>query len=327
MDINYTYKNNQTIQNNIVRIETAKRIIEFLPQLPHVEASIRRQSLLKSSLYSARIEGNTLRIEDVQNKRENISQNKEKQEIFNILHALQWIYTMQAPKNLTINLILKLHKMVIQNVSIEAGRLRAEPSAIFNQAGIAIYMTPPPAELKQLIKQLIKLSKSREHSVIKGALVHFSFEKIHPFIDGNGRVGRLLSTLLLKNSGYDFRGLAILEEYLNQNRDEYYTALSITSKDITGFIEFFTDAVAASAEKVISLLQDKKEENPEDTLLPRRQEILAIIREHEYVSFDFIKRRFVRVPESSLHFDLKILMQKGFIKKIGTTRGALYSMK
>ena len=68
----------------------------------------------------------------------------------------------------------------------------------------------------------------------------------------------------------------------------------------------------------------QNQEKPEDTLLPRRQEILAIIRDHKLISFDFLKRRFYKVPASSLHYDLKMLQKKGFIKKLGVTRGVLY---
>lgn len=327
MEIDYRYQTNQQIQNNLIRIEAAKRVIEFLPQLPHIEESLRHKSLLKSSLFSARIEGNTLGIHEVEDQQLD-SEDREKQEIFNLLHALQWIYGADAPKQVTVTSILKLHEIIMKGLASDAGYLRTEPSAIFNQAGVAVYMPPPPSMVKKLVEELVALSETfTDHGVIKAALVHFAFEKIHPFLDGNGRVGRLLSTLVLKNAGFDFCGLATFEEYLHEQRDAYYSALSITGKDITEFVEFFTDAVATSAEKVIALLQDKKEEKLEDRLLPRRQEILIIIREHKLVSFDFIRRRFARVSESTLHYDLKMLLKQGFIKKLGSTRGVLYSPK
>lgn len=61
-----------------------------------------------------------------------------------------------------------------------------------------------------------------------------------------------------------------------------------------------------------------------DELLLRRQEVLAIIKDHRLVSFDFIRRRFSQMSASSLHNDLRVLKRKGFIKKVGSTRGALY---
>jgi len=241
VDINYTYHKTSNIETNLVKIEVAKRIIDLLPTLPHIEEFLRRRSLLKSSLFSAKIEGNKL----------------------------------QLPK---------------------------------------------------LIRELIAIIKKREHAAIKAAIAHFVFEKIHPFLDGNGRVGRLISTFILKNSGYGFRELVVLEEYLSNHREEYYDLLAVPKKDITDFVEFFTEAVARSAEKAVDELQETKED-AKDSLLPRRQEILAIIKDHKMVSFNFIKRRFQKVPDSSLHYDIKTLINKAFIKKLGTTRGALYSPK
>lgn len=65
----------------------------------------------------------------------------------------------------------------------------------------------------------------------------------------------------------------------------------------------------------------------EGCLLPRRKEILRIIKDHQMVSFDFIKRRFISVPESTLHYDLRQLIKQGFIKKLGSTRGTNYTPK
>jgi DeoR/GlpR family transcriptional regulator of sugar metabolism len=65
----------------------------------------------------------------------------------------------------------------------------------------------------------------------------------------------------------------------------------------------------------------------EDCLLPRRQEILSIVRDHGMVTFDFIRRRFMRVTESTLHYDLKRLIAEGFLKKLGATRGVQYTVK
>jgi len=324
VDINYKYRKNSRIEKNLIKIEVTKRVIDLLPQLPHVEESLRRKSLLKSSLFSAKIEGNKLRIEEIQSIERTSAKNREKKEIFNILQALKWIHSRQAPKKINANLLLKLHSFVLQKLSTDAGRLRSEPSAIFNEAGVAIYMTPPPSELPELIDNLIVITKTREHAAIKAAIAHFAFEKIHPFLDGNGRVGRLLGSYILKNAGYGFRGLVVLEEYLSDHREEYYDLLTIQNKDITDFVEFFTEAIALSAEKAVGELQTSKEDSS-DTLLPRRQEIISIIKDHKMVSFNFIKRRFQKVPDSSLHYDLKILINKGLIKKLGSTRGVLYS--
>jgi len=329
MLLDYRYKKNKKIENCLKRLEIAKKVIELLPQLPHIERTLQRKSFLKSSLFSARIEGSKLHYEDVRFVSERSKTNNlEKIEVFNILDALHWLYSSQSPKTLSIGLILKLHKMVMKNISPSAGIFRKEVSAIFNQAGIAVYLPPPPNKISELIKTLINRTKSsRETKYIKMALFHFGFEKIHPFLDGNGRVGRLLSTFILKQGQSDFRGLVSLEEYLERNKQVYYDLLAISKTDITRFVEFFLEALAEQAEKTINNLKDIKEERLEDTLLPRRREIWEIVRDHEMVSFNFIKRRFIKVPNSSLHYDLRELIKKGLIKKLGSTRGVRYALR
>ena len=307
----------------------AKGIIEFLPKLPQVEKNLRRKSLLKSSLFSARIEGNKLNYEGIRFGEERLKTSSlEKIEVFNIFKAFSWIYSSRSPKRLTKNLILRLHKVVMKNLSSSpAGVFRKEPGAIFNQAGIAVYLAPSLLEIPFLMKELVKQTKcSKEPFPVKAAIFHFSFEKIHPFLDGNGRVGRLLAVFILKQGGFDFRGLLSLEEYLEKNRESYYELLAIGKKDITVFVEFFLEAVAQQGEKTIAGLKDIDQEGEEDSLLPRRREILEIIKDHQVVSFDFLRRRFSKVAQSTLHYDLRKLREEGFVRKLGSTRGVRYSV-
>ena len=144
-------------------------------------------------------------------------------------------------------------------------------------------------------------------------------------MDGNGRVGRLLSTFILKQSGFDFRGLVSFEEYLEANRSSYYDLLADNKKDLTQFVRFFLTSLDVQAEKTIKVIKTTNQETPEDSLMPRRREILQIIRDHRLVSFDFVQRRFLRVSSRSLHYDLKHLINKEFVKKHGKTKGSFYS--
>lgn len=325
-NILYTYRKTRDIENSIINIEVLKKVLDYLPKSHLVEEALRHKSLLRSSLFSAKIEGNRLKLSEVENLKEK-SKSIEKKEVFNILSALSWIYLDNAAKRINENLISKLHKLVLKGISEDAGHFRKEASAIFNEAGVAVYLTPPPLRIPELVKKvLIFLKTNKEHPLIKAAVSHFMFEKIHPFLDGNGRVGRLLCVCFLKNSGYDFRGLAAFEEYLNNHKEEYYYLLSMPKKDITYFVEFFLKAISVSVEDVVTKLQNGKEEDSQN-LLPRRAEILEIIKDHKMVSFDFIKRRFQKIPQSSIHFDLRMLIKAGFIRKLGKTRGVVYCPK
>jgi Fic family protein len=325
MKFNYTLRGTKKIKDYLERLKVARQVVDILPRFPYLEENIRRQSLLKSSLFSARIEGNKLHLEEVQMATGRPTKNQAKIEVFNILKALHFVYSSQAPKKLSQKFILKLHALVLDKISPLAGSWRRQPSAIFNQAGIAVYLTPAPDELPFLIKQFISQNNQVKYpGPIQAALAHFIFEKIHPFLDGNGRVGRLISTFLLKNSGFGFRGLVSMEEYLEKERQTYYDLLLFNKKDITSFIEFFLQVLTDQAEKTLDQLKNIQEEEPVDSLLPRRQEILHIVRDHQLASFDFLKRRFAKIKPSTLHYDLQQLIKKGYLKKLGVSRGVLY---
>lgn len=323
MDPLYTSDKTEKISELLVRIEVAKKIIDLLPHLPKIEANLRRQTLLKSSLFSAKIEGNTIALEELDVRS---TKNREKKEVMNILKALEWIHSPRSPRTITKQVLTKLHEFVMSGFSGQIGMFRNEITAIFNQAGIAVYMTPPPAHLPYLLDQLITyITEAADHPAIAAAKAHFMFEKIHPFIDGNGRVGRLLASMILKNGLYDMHGLISIEEYLNEHRPDYYDLLSITDNNITPFVEFFLEALVVSSEESFDTIKNISEEKAEDSLLPRRREILDIIREQKTCSFDMIKRRFRKIPDSSLHYDIQVLLKKKFVKKLGTTRGVVYT--
>ncbi|EKD65503.1 MAG: hypothetical protein ACD_50C00069G0003 [uncultured bacterium] len=329
MELDYFYRKTPLIEKYLHNLDVLRKVVDLLPPLPHLEENLRRKSLLKSALYSAKIEGNRLKLDDLNaNYSYTNSQSLEKKEIYNILHAAKKIYAEKSVSILNADFILELHQMVLKDIAPDAGNFRTEPSAIFNQAGVAIYMTPPPNKIKELMNKLIKqVNNSREPGPVNAAVSHFIFEKIHPFLDGNGRIGRLISTYILHKHDYSFRGLASLEEYINNNRQTYYDLLSLNQKDITGFVEFFLEALNNQAELAVESIKYTPSEKPEDTLLPRRREILEIIRDHQTVSFDSLRRRFYKIPDSTLHYDLKKLQETGFIRKLGTTRGVLYTPK
>lgn len=326
MKLDYRYKLTPKLQQFEQRLLVLSETIKLLPQLPIFSLNYQRQSLLHSSLFSARIEGNHL-TKDQLGQVFSSPKSKAKQEIINLYRAFRWLYSTNCPKTFTKTLILTLHQQVMKNLISFAGRWRQEMGAIFNQAGVAVYLSPPPQEIIPLISGLIKqINQLPASGAIKAAQFHFIFEKIHPFLDGNGRVGRLISNFLLKQSGLDFNGALVLEEYLADQREIYYDLLADSPKDITGFIEFFVQGLVVQAEKIIQTAKTSSA-NVTLNLLPRRQEILAIIQDHQTISFDFLRRRFLTIPVRTLHYDLTQLTKAGFIKKIGITRGAIYSLK
>ena len=116
----------------------------------------------------------------------------------------------------------------------------------------------------------------------------------------------------------------VFEEYLDNHRSEYYSALEVSEKEVSDYLEFMLAALAKTAQDAKEEILRKQTLDAIDLLLPRRAEILQIIRDHKMVNFDFIKRRFMAVNERTLRYDLLRLANDGLIKKRGSTKGVYY---
>lgn len=310
------------------RIENLKNILEKLNLHPVHQLRLRRESLLKSALYSAKIEGNPLTLEEVSDSGR-FSSRKAVKEVQNLGDAVKYLdtsFTVDQNVPIDVALILKLHELVMMDVSTyKVGALRNDAEGLFNSAGFAIKLFPPPSEIRPLLNTLLEyLSSDREDIVIRALLGHLIFEKIHPFFDGNGRVGRLLITATLRRFGYESIAVSPFEELVHEHREKYYAALD---SNATLFLEFMLKSLADSLEAYVdqSLALTGQPVTKESSLLPRRQEILNIIRDHELVGLDFIARRFMAVNPRTLRFDLKSLVDSGLVTKHGTTKGVFYS--
>jgi Fic family protein len=322
-----------TITNAIVsllaKIEANKTALNLQPMQPQIIQNLTRISLLKSSVYSANIEGNTLTPDDVSNDESLEEKNYERQEIDNIIKALSYLRDKNISEVIDMSYLLHLHKLVMHKLIPEsqAGKIRNQSSAIFDGSGNVVYMTPPPSEIMQLLQELLEVinNENTYFPLIKAPFAHLIFEKIHPFTDGNGRVGRLLLQAILAKHGYHFQWLLAYEEILAQKKQTYYTLLE--QNDATEFVTFLLEVIHEESEKLKAKVATISKSKTEDFLLPRRREILEIIKDHQMISFEQIQRRFLKVPARTLRYDIKQLEKEGFVDKIGATRGVLYRRK
>jgi len=318
-----SYKLTPEMVNLLQEIEYSKSAIEntFIPL--RIEQNIRRQSVLSSSLYSAKIEGNRLHLNDLTRKSDS---DKEKIEVFNLLKAINFVLSDNS-QDFSVEDIKKLHGIVMSGLFASPGQFRTEMSAIFNSQGIVVYLSPPPTSVEPLLLNLVNYindDSQEKIAVIKACVAHYVFEKIRPFIDGNGRVGRLILQMVMYKKGYGMKGLLSVEEYLNENRLGYYQSLEEPESDITGHLIFMLKAISETSKKAKNLVLSKTSYLESDLFLPRRLEILNLIKGHQLVTFDFIRRRFTKINERTLRYDLKSLQDKGFITKLGTTNGVHY---
>lgn len=309
--MNYRWEITPEIQNLLIKLEACKISLDQSKKQPHLEKLLRTQSLLRSAVYSARIEG----FPDEEDSPKKASQN--------LLRVYEKIHDQKL--NFDLPTIKSLHLELMKNLGANGGSYRQEPWAIFDQSGSAIYLAPMHFEVPKLMDEYFGyISSLKDHPAVIAAIAQFILEKIHPFADGNGRVGRLASTLLLVRQSYGFRGLIPFERYIENHRSAYYHALE-PNQDITLFITFFLTALVDEINQILNSLQSSKS-NLEDSLMPRRQEIIRIIRDHPLCSFNMLHRRFFSVNPKTLHYDLSQLIKGGYITKVGTTRGVLYKV-
>lgn len=309
----------------ITKIEALRLHFSSTNFSPKIIDKIKRVSLLKSSLYSARIEGNTLELSDLESKN---PEEQTKLEIFNLIDAAGLIDREKAGEPISKNFLLKLHSVVLKNLSPDAGQIRAEVSAIFNHANVAVYLPPRPSQINPLLDQLLKYinSKKDRFPLITALLSHLIFEKIHPFLDGNGRVGRLLISAVLKSHGWNFAFTVPFEEYLDNHKSEYYFHLDRGLQNTNEYLEFMLEAYLDQLETLKKQLEEEAAKKQE-FLSPRQEEIVNIVKDHQTISFDTIRRRFLKIPGRTLRYDLKKLVDKGLIEKSGETRGRYYRIK
>ena len=229
----------------------------------------------KEALLSAQIEGTEATFDNVLEFESGVSvaNSQDVAEVVSYIKALHYGIERLKTVPLSVRLIKELHAIILspeRDVHKTPGEFRRSQNWI-GSAGATLNnaaFVPPPADVAmRAMSELEKYmhSKSLLPELIDCALVHYQFETIHPFLDGNGRVGRLLITFFLYAKGVAERPLLYLSYYFKQNRQEYYDRLRMvsTTGDYEQWVNFFLDAVIATSEiaiattKKILLLQEE----------------------------------------------------------------------
>ena len=215
MDLSqYKWEITPDIQSKLQEIEVLKKVFEKLPILESTAKIIRGRSILNSAVSSAQIESipSTIQFPRKEGK--------------NLQLAYQWIYSGRDLPDLSVDIIKDLHSRIMRDLSGSAGQLRSEPWGIYNEAGMVIHLAPLHTGLPKLMREYINfVNKLLDNACVQAAVSQFIFEKIHPFADGNGRTGRLISAYVLHKSGFSLSGLVPIEKYINQHRNWYYRTL------------------------------------------------------------------------------------------------------
>lgn len=245
---------------------------------PHILLS---PLLTKEAVLSSRIEGTLATLEEVLEfeayaKTEiKTEHDKDIQEIINYRKSIKFALDWLSSRPITLNMIKEIHNILLNSVRGKdkgRGRFRTVQNWI-GRLGMPIekadYVPPEPTALKDYLSNLEKYIHHEEKDrLVQLAIIHAQFEIIHPFIDGNGRLGRILIPLFLYEKGLLSTPMFYISEYLEGHRDEYYKRLrGISSQNNwVEWIEFFLKAVleqsrvnSSKAKAVLDLYEEKKE--------------------------------------------------------------------
>ena len=186
-------------------------------------------------------------------------------EIFNYVRAMEYGIKRLEELPVSSRLICEIHQILMQGVRGESttpGLMRTSQNWIGSPGAIltdATYVPPPVPEMQQCFSDLERYIHSDPHepALIQCALVHYQFEAIHPFLDGNGRIGRLLITFMLLEKGLLSQPLLYLSDFFEQHRDEYYRLLLNVSQkgDWKAWLTFFLNGVRQQSEDALSTIQ------------------------------------------------------------------------
>jgi Fic family protein len=232
-------------------VETAARL-EFGTQFKR-DIKLHRENRLRTIHSSLAIEGNTLSLNEVTAVIEGklvAGRQQEVKEVKNAYEAYDKIMTFEP---YSVRDFLKAHKLMTGDLVKEAGMFRSGDVGVFD-GDVPIHIGARPQFVPQLIADLFDWARTTDlHPVLKSAILHYEIETIHPFADGNGRMGRLWQTLVLAKWNPIFAWIP-MESVLNQNRPEYYDALQIGqhNNDAGKFIEFTLFSLLETLDKMYS---------------------------------------------------------------------------
>lgn len=339
----------QAIQTVAQRIDDYQRQWQDREDLsPDHLLQLRELATVQSIGSSTRIEGARLADEDIARLIEDMTieklTNRDEQEVAGYYHALRIILEGYNEIPFTVNVIKGLHKQLMQ-FSVKDEYHRGAYKTLSNQVVATlpdgkqrlIFATTDPAQVDIAMNAAVdwyqrQIEAGELHAlVVIGAFI-YEFLSIHPFQDGNGRLARLLTTLLLLKNGYEFVQYASLEQEVERYKGEYYQALMLaqrfrgkTGEVIGSWLMFLLKAI----ERVSLKLEGDGRRilyEPQALYLNRRQQsILRYFERHEELSIGDIDRLIPDLSRNTLKYDLSRLTQGGYLQRKGRGRGTVYT--
>ena len=328
------------IVNYIAKIASGKEVISNAKIIPIYDTKLKQDALIKSSHYSTSIEGNPLNLDEVKTLIKNNQEptTKAEQEVLNYFNVLNHL-NKYLDKNIISNTILSIHKDLTKDLLSKPeyeGKFRDTRVVIGNLQTKEINYVPPDAyKIPYLVDELLDwLNNSTDdiYPVIIAGIIHYELVRIHPFINGNGRTSRLMATLILSIHKFNINNYFTLDEYYNQNRQDYVDALKSADKnhDLTNWLEYFCQGVLYSIDKVksevLNLAQITSKYDNTIKLTPHEISVLNLLEEKKYIQNKDIQKKLNISPQASYKI-IKKLKNKELIESRGKGRNTEYILK
>jgi Fic family protein len=330
-----TYQPSFTITPTLLKLieEIAtlrEKILSATVQVSWIPA-LQRDTRIRNAYSSTAIEGNPLTLEQVRALEEGRSlmavTERARREVLNYFAGLRFIEKRADKKTMTHEDVLELHAIIGTDVMDQgkAGRYRD----ILVRVGR--YLPPAPEIVSGLMSELLdwwNREASKWSPVLTSAIIHYRFEGIHPFADGNGRTGRALALWELYRRGFDNHHIFSVDEYYWEDRPRYYEALDHVRRqgeDLTHWLEYTAEGLALTLKKVWSRIQRLAAESRSKKIVlrPKQEKLLNMLRDHTSLTPRQIWEG-LRVSRQGAMDLLNPLIEAGLVQRVGTKKSGRY---
>lgn len=284
------------MENQKPPFEITNQIIDYVAEIAELigrlnaspllstNPTLRRANRIRTIHGSLAIEQNTLSLEQVTavlNGKHVLAPPKDIAEVKNAFEIYERLDELDP---YSVDDLLTAHGIMTRGLVEESGVFRTRPVGVVDSEGHVLHFGTLPQYVPDLVMELLDWAKTSDvHMLIRSCVFHYELELIHPFADGNGRVGRLWHTLLLSKWNPAFAWLPV-ESIIHDRQQEYYDAIN-TSNDAgesTVFIEFMLSAIKASLIDAISMSDEMSDGKMDKTTL-RWKKIEEYLKTHDYI--------------------------------------------
>lgn len=282
---------------------------------------LRKRNRIKTIQSSLEIEGNTLtvaQITDLINNKKVLAPQKDILEVKNAIQVYSSLETFDAYK---LDSLCEAHRLLMTGLIDQPGQLRKTAVGIVKGEDIA-HIAPPGEMVYPLMKDLFDyLKNDTDLLLIKSCVFHYELEFIHPFVDGNGRMGRLWQTMILKEYSPVFEYLPI-ESLIKEKQQDYYKALGESDKQgtSTGFIEFILEIINRSLDDLLKVQNITVNDSDRISIFK------DLVGNNEFSRQDYLRHN-KDIASATASRDLKNAVDKGILIKTGDKRLTKYRFK